>query len=776
MAAPTRSAPASGGPPWTAIAFAASFAAYAAMAAPGVTWMDSGELAAAAWSLGAAHPPGHPLYVLAGKLASLVPAGEVAFRLSLVSAAAMAAAVAGAVALARTLVPGATIAALLAGGIVAASPLAAANATRPEVYGPTVALVAWAAVAAVRVARHRAPRDAALAVAALAAAAAIHPAIAAAAGLPLVAAVVPAIARAPRAALAAGVAAVAALAAYAALPVRAAAPAPPPFAWGSPDTLSGFADLVGAAAYRGNFAAGGWAERFASLWMLAGEGAGLAAAVAGAAGLAFAALTGLPGAAFVLASAACTVAGAAMQRHVNPDMPGYVLPAVVLCAAGVAPLCAAIARALPAALGDSRVAGAVVAAPVAALAIAGPVARADDGGPRRRDDALRHWDATVGRLPPGPALFFANADYSLFPALYERVVAGARPDVGLANRELVRDAWFAAWLDRSLPELYVPWVDDGRRGRPADRLLEGNLRAGRYVGGDEPAFGALPPSHAAPAGRAWRYALAPIDDDAEPPPPPRYEGGTGRRVAGRVGLLRGMWEAERGRLAHAARAAGAEARFASPAAAAALARPTARPYLFGSLPARTPVIIFAPWQRDALADDLAWRAGLGRADLPADAPFERRLLSAWHALVDGDAGALAGFDRDAQLATARAMLRVGEADRAEAVLAAHMARDDRDAGALVLLGAVRGNRGDAAEAARLFRRATELAPGDADAFAQLGLALAKLGRLDDARAAWQRALALDPGRRDVAAWLARAGGAPDAPARQPADGGVPPAR
>ena len=36
---------------------------------------DSGELIVAAHKLGVAHPPGYPLYTLAGKLATLVPVG-----------------------------------------------------------------------------------------------------------------------------------------------------------------------------------------------------------------------------------------------------------------------------------------------------------------------------------------------------------------------------------------------------------------------------------------------------------------------------------------------------------------------------------------------------------------------------------------------------------------------------------------------------------------------------------------------------------------------------
>jgi hypothetical protein len=49
-------------------------------------WLDSSELAAAAFGLGIAHPPGHPLALLVGKACSLVPLGPVALRMGAASA------------------------------------------------------------------------------------------------------------------------------------------------------------------------------------------------------------------------------------------------------------------------------------------------------------------------------------------------------------------------------------------------------------------------------------------------------------------------------------------------------------------------------------------------------------------------------------------------------------------------------------------------------------------------------------------------------------------
>src|SRR5262249_56322611 len=59
---------------------------YAWTVAPTVTLVDSGELIVAARSLGVAHPPGFPLYVLLSHIASLIPIGSVAARVNFASA------------------------------------------------------------------------------------------------------------------------------------------------------------------------------------------------------------------------------------------------------------------------------------------------------------------------------------------------------------------------------------------------------------------------------------------------------------------------------------------------------------------------------------------------------------------------------------------------------------------------------------------------------------------------------------------------------------------
>jgi hypothetical protein len=68
------------------LAFIASLGVYVCTLAPTVTLVDSGELIVAAQSLGVAHPPGFPLYVLLAHLATLVPISSIAVRVNFTSA------------------------------------------------------------------------------------------------------------------------------------------------------------------------------------------------------------------------------------------------------------------------------------------------------------------------------------------------------------------------------------------------------------------------------------------------------------------------------------------------------------------------------------------------------------------------------------------------------------------------------------------------------------------------------------------------------------------
>lgn len=77
------------------------FGAFLRALSPTVGAEDSGEFAVVAATLGLSHAPGYPLYALAGRLALLLPAGDPAFRLNVMSAVSAAAACAALFALVR---------------------------------------------------------------------------------------------------------------------------------------------------------------------------------------------------------------------------------------------------------------------------------------------------------------------------------------------------------------------------------------------------------------------------------------------------------------------------------------------------------------------------------------------------------------------------------------------------------------------------------------------------------------------------------------------------
>lgn len=134
----------------------AAFCLYAVVAPPGFYWLDSAELSAAAFALGSPHPTGFPLYCVLAKAATLVPIGELAFRINLLSACCAALAVLWTTRLViescRDDLP-ALVGAAGAGMVLALSLPFLRQATVAEVYAPTAALLAGTLVLVDRVAR-----------------------------------------------------------------------------------------------------------------------------------------------------------------------------------------------------------------------------------------------------------------------------------------------------------------------------------------------------------------------------------------------------------------------------------------------------------------------------------------------------------------------------------------------------------------------------------------------------------------------------------------------
>jgi tetratricopeptide (TPR) repeat protein len=740
--------------------FAVATALYATLASAGVTWGDAGDLTAAAHALGISHPPGHAAHALLGKLAALlVPVGEIGFRVALVSAVAMGAALSGVVALARRLVPASDgdvglDAGLVGAGLAAASPLVLDVGTRAAVFAPAAALIVWSLVAVLDVVRQGEARRVLLAALGVGLASAFHPLAAAGAGLVMTAAVVVARRRglARVAPFAAGLALLG-MAAHAYLAARSGADLPALLTPRDTSSAAGLWQYVAGPFVRPGVLGLDVAERFAALFLAAGHSTGLGILLGGTIGLALATVTRLRGAGTALAAALAVVLAAALADPRDPDRAGLVLPALLIFAAGLAPLCAAILRMLPRELAgpDARLRRAVAAAvlvPLVGIGLVGARGPALDRG----DDPARLWAATAGRVPAGPGLYFAAHPHSLFAGSYEQVVAGARPDIALASQDLARDEWFLRQIKRTRPELYVPWFDDRVAGNLPARLAISNVRRDRPVGGDQPAFGQLMSSHARPLGRGFQFRLE--AGDAGPGesalPPLDFDGAIGRSIAALAGLARADYEAERGRLGAAALAAGLAPRFGRERMdALARSKPRAdRPALLGLLPRLSPVDLHEPWLTDLLADDLAWRAGL---DVPAPgpgAPPERRLHAQWRALLTGalEAGSAPLFELGgaAARATTRLLATVGTDAAVEKHVRALLERTPNDAASMAILASVLFRRGDAAGAEAMFRKSIAIAPRVAETHARLSAVLASRGKRAEARAEWERAVELDP--------------------------------
>ncbi len=737
----------------------AAFLLYAWGAAPGVEWLDAGELVAAGWSMGIAHPPGEPGYALLARAAAYLPIGEVAFRVNLLSAAAAAWVVMGVFHLCLALVGRgdggaaadgpALVGAAVGAMVVGLSPILVEQATRAEVYAPAAALVVWGARFGVRFVRGLSPpriRDALIAAFLLSLAVSVQPLVAASVALPVAVAVAwCARRRLVRLAPWALAMALLGLLALAYLPIRARAPDRPLLVWGEPGTWEAFRAVVSGAAYGQNFAGAGFGGRFVGHLELLSEGTGFAALLAGTTGLLFGAFTRLRGAAVLLAAMFAVVAGTAAQRifyPANPDVHGYLIAALAFAATGVTVITVGAARLLAGpSVRSTRLAWLLALVPVLGLAAAGPRIHVRDGGFRRADDALLYWDATVGRMPAGPGVYFANSDHALFPAWYERLVAGARPDIAIANDGLVTSSWFLRMIDRSLPPIFVPHVDDGgRRDRLAHRLAADNLTAGRPVGGEwpltgfAPAPGGAPPPTgitAAPNGLGFRFAPAGTPPEARPAPLPAYQGDIGRRVAGHIALLRSAWQLDQ-------QGGG----------------------VWRELPRVTPVFIYEPWQGELVAEDAAFAAGgkLMNGGLPRDAPRERQLLRYWHFRLgeERDSGGWTRPRPEEEIVTAQMLARHQRVPQAKELLRSLLTAAPDNQTATLLLAALLANDGERVEAHALLARLLEDHPDNARAHAQLGLIFAQEGRFADAIAEWRTSLALDPGQPDVSAWLRRA--------------------
>ncbi len=459
----------------------AAFGLYLRTAAQTITWAhggaDGAELSAAAAVLGIAHPPGYPLYTMLAHLFALLPVGEIAFRVGLLSAASAALGVGLAAAVtyqlsanrmeleARSKEPeglstqhsalstyppspiphpptrSSVLAAAAAGLTLATAPLYWSQATIAEVYaldaafvlGTIALLAAW-----------RPGRDSLLPPLALLFGLGLGDHLtllflAAAASVYVVTTDPHVLQR--RAALLIAGAFLVGLSVYVYLPIRAAAD--PPLNWGQPDTLSRFLDHVTGRMYQGYL---GWqsVSQFAArlpviarLLIQQLTLPGLALAFLGLVTLsarrrAFSRM--LLG--YILATALFTLLYNAKDGEV------YLLPVVLVLVP-----CLGLGITEVASYPWGRVLGLAALIAIPAWQIGTYFEEMDVSDDHAATSYARE---TLASAPPG-AVLATEEDEQTFALWYTQIVDGLRPDVTVVDVRLRHFDWYRTQVERRHP-------------------------------------------------------------------------------------------------------------------------------------------------------------------------------------------------------------------------------------------------------------------------------------------------------------------------------------
>ncbi len=490
--------------------------------APSVDWLDGGNLVASAWWLGVAHPPGEPGWLAAARIGQLLPLGDIAFRANLLSALCLAACVWPIASLVRSLGGGqrALVFAVCAGLLGFSTQL---QGVRAEVYAPTLLILLVALASALR----GGLRGSAAVGLLLGIGAAVHPLLCVAAVPALIAA------RWRRGGLGAtdfGFAFAAGLvgfAAYGWLPLRAMAD--PGLAWGQPDTIARFIDVLLARNFAQNFGGeGSFAHNLgvvSQVWnaaLLPGTAllAGWAVLQNRENGAVVALAWALP---LWLFANALTILTQNKVLADNPDLHGY----LAVGAVAVAPLAGRGLESLQGRVG--RVAELGAWALVGLLLLGGSAAsRSDNHLARRFDTEL------AAQLPPGSVLMPAE-NSTAFGWRYLQGIERRRSDLIVVPRSLLGHRHERLRIGDGLAAAGLPWLPDLRE---EPLLVLGSLTRPLYLEVREPELAALRDGRLLRHGLVAGWTGAAIARAERPQEPDRL-------AAVRAGVLTEL-EAERG--------------------------------------------------------------------------------------------------------------------------------------------------------------------------------------------------------------------------------------
>lgn len=416
----------------SAVLFALLFAIYAAGACRTIYVGDSGELLTAVHVLGIPHPSGYPLYVLLGKLWTLlVPLGSVAWEMSLFSGACAAGACALLFLTARESGCG-RVASLLAAAALAFAPSYWLEANTQRVYALNAVFVVLTLRNALRWYRERVPRDLVLAMF-LAGLGATNHTFMGLVGI-AIAIFAPSVDRSlfrkPKLVAACGGAFFAGLLVYLYLPIRSRFD--PVLDWGNPETPRAMLDVV----LRRDFWGRRWYESPSDLLAVGWDFLSSAAPETGWVALPLAVIAlfatrrnrgviGLPLLVAAVNVLALAIHGSYYDVFVwhRYYIPGYAMLAF-LAALGLEAVAAKV---------DRRLVAAALLAPVVMLLVG--YARHDLSRYRIAED---YSSKLLASLPPGAKLL-ATDDNVLFVLLYLLHVEQKRPDVELILQGVDQD-------------------------------------------------------------------------------------------------------------------------------------------------------------------------------------------------------------------------------------------------------------------------------------------------------------------------------------------------